>query len=84
MTPSVLTAAPARLHRRHTPPAPGRAHVAQADRIRAQLAANQVVTVTLVGRGRGWFVTSVGDGTYSVWRDRVADTVAWTDLPADQ
>lgn len=84
MTPPLLTAPPARLHRRHNPPAPGRVHVAQADRIRAQLAANEVVTVSIIGRGRGWFVTSVGDGTYEVWRDRTPDTVAWTDLPAGQ
>lgn len=84
MTPPLLTAPPARLHRRHTPPASGRVHVAQADRIRAQLAANDVVTVALIGRGRGWYVTAVGDGTYRVWRDGNTDTVAWTDLPADQ
>lgn len=81
MTPPVLTAAPARLHRRHTPPQPGRVHAAQAEEIRRQIAANQVVTVAIVGRGRGWFVTSVGDGTYEVWRDGAPDTVAWVDVP---
>ncbi|MFG2046076.1 hypothetical protein ACGFIW_01430 [Micromonospora sp. NPDC048935] len=81
MTPALLTAAPARLHRRHTPPAPGRVHIAQADRIRRQLAKNEAVTVAITGMGRGWFVLSVGDGTYEVWRDRSALTVAWTDVP---
>ncbi len=84
MTPPMLTAPPARLHRRHTPPTPGRVHIAQADRIRAQLARNEVVTVDLVGRGKGWFVLSVGDGTYEVFRDGSTLTVAWTDLAVGQ
>ncbi|WP_433460650.1 hypothetical protein [Micromonospora sp. CA-248212] len=82
MTPPTLTAAPARIHRRRIPPPPSRVHAAQADEIRRQLAANEVVTVEVVGRGKGWFVTLVGDGTYEVWRDRSSQTVAWTDVPA--
>ena len=84
MTPPTLTAPPSRLHRRRTPPPPSRVHVAQAERIRRDLAASEVVTVELVGRGRGWFVTSVGDGVYQVWRDGVPDTVPWTDLTPGQ
>lgn len=84
MTPPVLTAVPAGLHRRRTPPPPGRVHVEKAEWIRGQLAKNNVVTVELVGRGRGWFVLSVGDGTYEVWRDRSSLTVAWTDLTDGQ
>ncbi|MFD6565449.1 hypothetical protein [Micromonospora profundi] len=84
MTPPTLTAPPARLHRRHTPPPPGRMHSAQAERIRAQLARKEIVTVAIVGMGRGWFVTAVGKGTYEVWRDGSPLTVAWTDLAAGQ
>ncbi len=84
MTPPMLTAAPARLHRRRTPPPPGPVHVAQANEIRRRLAINEVVTVDLVGRGKGWFVTAVGDGTYEVWRDRTQFTVSWADVPVGQ
>ncbi len=84
MTPPMLTAAPARIHRRRIPPPPSRVHTAQAERIRSQLARNEPVTVEIVGMGKGWFVLSVGAGTYEVWRDRSPLTVSWTDLTPGQ
>ncbi|MCG5464275.1 hypothetical protein MED01_002441 [Micromonospora sp. MED01] len=64
------------------PSQPSRVHVDQADRIRRDLAANEAVTVAVVGHGRGWFVTAVGDGTYEVWRDGSPLTVGWAEVPA--
>lgn len=84
MTPPLLTAAPPTLHRRVNPPTAGREYLDQAGRIRAQLAANQPVTVAVRGHGRGWFVTAVGDGTFDVWRDGTPLTIAWTDVPLGQ
>ncbi|MEV5211282.1 hypothetical protein AB0K35_27800 [Micromonospora sp. NPDC053740] len=83
MTPPLLTAQPARLHRRVTPSQPGQVHVDQAAEIRRRLAKNEAVTVTITGMGRGWFVLSVGDGTFEVWRDRSSLTVPWADVLAD-
>ncbi|MBM0237122.1 hypothetical protein JNW88_08150 [Micromonospora sp. ATA32] len=81
MTPPTLTAIPATVHRRVVPSRAGQAYSDQADRIRAQLAANQPVIVPVRDHGRGWFVTAVGDGTYEVWRDGQALIAAWTDVP---
>ncbi|MEV2239575.1 hypothetical protein [Micromonospora sp. NPDC049891] len=84
MTPPNATAVPARVHRRRIPPTAGSARAAQAAAIRAQLAANEPVTVTVDGFGRGWWVLEVGDGTYTVMRDGSTLTVAWADVPLGQ
>ncbi len=84
MTPPMLTAQPAHIHRRAVPPAAGTAHHDQADRIRAALARREPVVVRVTGHGRGWYVEAVGDGTYHLWRDGVPLVAAWTDVPLGQ
>ncbi|MEU7978306.1 hypothetical protein AB0B63_07210 [Micromonospora sp. NPDC049081] len=85
MTPPLLTAQPARIHRRAVPPTPVEAHVRQAERHRAALAAHEPVVVEVAGHGRGWYVEHVcADGTYRLWRDGAALVAAWTDVPLGQ
>ncbi len=84
MTPPMLTAQPARIHRRAVPSAAGSAHADQANRFRAALARREPVVVRVNGHGRGWYVEAVADGTYHLWRDGAALVAAWTDVPLGQ
>lgn len=85
MTQPVLTAVPPTLHRRQKPTLPSDAHQAMADRIRAALNAQDIVTVEVFGGGRGWYVTAVGDGLYDLWRDGTTmQAVPWTSVNLDR
>ncbi|MFI2663337.1 hypothetical protein [Micromonospora carbonacea] len=83
MTPPLLNAPPARIHRRSIPSTAGSAQAAQAERHREALARNEPVVVRVDGYGRGWYVEAVGDGLH-LWRDGQTLIAAWTDVPLGQ
>lgn len=80
MTPPVLTSVPPTVHRRRNPGRPQHQHRTLAEQVAAALASHQPTVVQVDGCGRGWWVTEVGDGTYTVWRDGATMTVPWTDV----
>ncbi|MFG1846831.1 hypothetical protein [Micromonospora carbonacea] len=84
MTPPLLNAQPARIHRRAVPSTAGSAHARQAEKHREALARNEPVVVRVDGYGRGWYVEAVADGIYHLWRDGATLIAAWTDVPLGQ
>ncbi|WP_229402590.1 hypothetical protein [Micromonospora okii] len=84
MTPPLLNAASARIHRRRLPSTPGQVHVDRAEQHRAALARREPVVVKVNGYGRGWYVQAVGASVYELWRDGTTLTVPWTAVPLGQ
>lgn len=84
MTPPILNAAPARVHRRSIPPTVAGAYTDRANQHRACLARREPVVVRVTGYGAGWYIQAVGDGVYQMWRDGTPLTAAWTDVPLGQ
>ncbi|MEV5819355.1 hypothetical protein AB0L22_09280 [Micromonospora haikouensis] len=84
MTPPLLNATPARIHRRNLPATPGDAYADRAEQHRAALARHEPVVVRVDGYGRGWYVEAVADGMYHLWRDGATLVAAWTDIPLGQ